>query len=189
MKKQIPSSPIDKMLEKYKTSLEHVADPKREEHIETVGFVEEIGDGVAYVSGLSSVMYNELLMFPKKTLGLVLNLEENRIGVILLGRSNHIKQGDMVRSTGRLLNVPVGNDFIGRVVNPLGQPLDGKVKPQAKTFYPIERIAPGVIDREPVNTPLQTGIKAIDSMIPIGLGQRELIIGDRGTGKSSLAIT
>ncbi|OGY18393.1 MAG: F0F1 ATP synthase subunit alpha [Candidatus Chisholmbacteria bacterium RIFCSPLOWO2_01_FULL_50_28] len=156
---------------------------------ESVGVVESAGDGVAMVRGLYKVMYNELLLFPKKTFGLAVNLEENRIGTIILGEHKHIKEGDLVHTTGRLLSVPVGNAFIGRVIDPLGFPLDGKPKPKETEFYPLERLAPGVIEREPVHVPLQTGVKAIDSMIPIGRGQRELIIGDRGTGKSSLPIT
>jgi F-type H+-transporting ATPase subunit alpha len=156
---------------------------------ERVGVVDSTGDGIAIVNGLSEAMYNEILLFPRRTYGLVLNLEPEKIGVILLGSGDHVKQGDIVRSTGRLLEIPVGKEFTGRVIDPLGRPLDGKPKPKADEYLPLERIAPGVVEREPVNTPLQTGIKAIDSMIPIGRGQRELIIGDRGTGKSSLAIT
>src|SRR3989344_2077082 len=156
---------------------------------ESVGIVEQAGDGIAYVKGLSHAMYNELLLFPRNTLGLALNLEKDHIGCVVLGNSQHIKEGDVVRSTGNLLQIPVGNEYIGRVIDPLGRPLDGKPAPKSQEFYPLERIAPGVVEREPVSTPLQTGIKAIDSMIPIGRGQRELIIGDRGTGKSSLAIT
>ncbi len=156
---------------------------------ESIGVVEETGDGIARVKGLSEAMYNELLLFPKGVYGLALNLEEDSIATVILGDAKHIKEGDIVRSTGKLLQIPVGDAFIGRVVNPLGFPLDEKPEPEASTHFPLERIAPGVVEREPVNTPLQTGIKAIDSMIPIGRGQRELIIGDRGTGKSSLAIT
>ena len=156
---------------------------------ESVGIVGQAGDGIAYVKGLSHAMYNELLLFPRNTLGLALNLEKDHIGCVVLGNSQHIKEGDVVRSTGNLLQIPVGNEYIGRVIDPLGRPLDGKPAPKSQEFYPLERIAPGVVEREPVSTPLQTGIKAIDSMIPIGRGQRELIIGDRGTGKSSLAIT
>lgn len=156
---------------------------------ESVGVIRETGDGIAIISGLSGAMYNELLLLPKSTFALTLNLEKDTVGAVILGESNHIKEGDIVRSTGSLLQIPVGDDLIGRVIDPLGKPLDGKPKPTRKEYYPIERIAPGVIEREPVNTPLQTGIKAIDSMIPIGRGQRELIIGDRGTGKSSIPIT
>jgi F-type H+-transporting ATPase subunit alpha len=156
---------------------------------ESIGVVKEAGDGVAIISGLSDAMYNELLLFPRNTYGLALNLEEREVGTIFLDVSTHIKEGDTVRSTGRLLQIPTGEGFVGRVIDPLGRPLDGKPQVRADDYYPIERIAPGVIEREPVNTPLQTGIKAIDSMIPIGRGQRELIIGDRGTGKSSLPIT
>jgi len=166
-----------------------IAKLKKDVKLESAGRIEEVGDGIAIVSGLSDVMYNELLKFPQKTIGVALNLNPDTTGVVILGKSRHLKQGDIVRGTGRLLNVPVGENFTGRIIDPLGRPLDGQSKPEAKEFYPSERIAPGVITREPVNTPLQTGIKAIDSIIPIGRGQRELIIGDRSTGKSSVAIT
>ncbi|MCH7951866.1 F0F1 ATP synthase subunit alpha [Patescibacteria group bacterium] len=156
---------------------------------ESVGIVEQSGDGIAIIKGLSDVTYNELLLFPKKTYGLALNLRKDRVGAIILGTATHIKQGDIVRSTGRLLEIPVGNDFLGRVIDPLGRPLDGKPKPRQDSYFPLDRIAPGVIKREPVHTPLMTGVTAIDSMIPIGRGQRELIIGDRGTGKSSITMT
>ncbi len=164
---------------------------KTESHLrtESIGRVKETGDGIALISGLRNIKYNELLLFPGGILGLAMNLEHDQIGVILLDKSDHIKQGDIVRSTGRLLEIPVGEQYIGRVIDPLGRPLDGKPTVEAKEFYPLERIAPGVVQREQVNSPLQTGIKAIDSMIPVGRGQRELIIGDRGTGKSSVAIT
>lgn len=156
---------------------------------ESIGVVEKAGDGVAIIKGLSDVMYSELLLFPKNTFGLALNLEKDVVGAIFLDKSTHITQGDTVRSTGKLLQIPVGETFIGRVIDPLGRPLDDEPPPQAKAYFPLERLAPGVVEREPVNTPLQTGIKAIDSMIPIGRGQRELIIGDRSTGKSSIPIT
>src|SRR3989344_7713241 len=152
----------------------------------TVGEILEVGDGIAKIGGLSSAMYGELLEFPQDTVGVSLNLEKDSIGAIILGAGTHLKEGDQVKSTGKLLTVPVGEELIGRVVDPLGNPIDGKAAIPSRTQYPVERIAPGVITRQPVNTPLQTGIKAIDSMIPIGRGQRELIIGDRKTGKSTI---
>ncbi|UCF71955.1 MAG: F0F1 ATP synthase subunit alpha [Deltaproteobacteria bacterium] len=153
-----------------------------------VGTVVEIGDGIARVYGLSSAKYSELLQFPHDTMGLALNLEEDYVGAAILGDCSLIKQGDEVRATGRVVEVPVGDALIGRVVNPLGRPRDGKGPIKAGKTRPIERAAPGVTMRQPVDTPVMTGIKAIDSMIPIGRGQRELIIGDRFTGKSAIAI-
>jgi len=153
-----------------------------------VGTVVEVGDGIARISGLSDCLAGEMLEFPGNTFGVALNLEEEIVGAMILGEYQHIKEGDIVKSTGRILSVPVGEELIGRVINPLGQPLDGKGEIKLEKFYPVEKIAPGVITRQSVNTPLQTGIKAIDSMIPIGRGQRELIIGDRQTGKTALAI-
>ncbi len=161
---------------------------KHEAKQEHVGEVLEIGDGIARMSGLSNVMASEMLEFPNNTFGVTLNLEEGIVGAMILGESGHIKEGDTVKSTGKVLSVPVGEAFLGRVVDPLGKPLDGKGPIKESAFYPVEKIAPGVIFREPVNTPLQTGIKAIDSMIPIGRGQRELIIGDRQVGKTAIAI-
>jgi F-type H+/Na+-transporting ATPase subunit alpha len=165
---------------------------------EKVGTVQEIGDGVARISGLSDAMASEMLEFTKSermtanknesVYGVALNLEEDRVGAMVLGNYEDIKEGDTVKSTGKILSVPVGEDFIGRVINPLGQPLDGKGDIKSEKFYPIEKIAPGVITRQRVNQPVQTGIKAIDAMIPIGRGQRELIIGDRQTGKTAVAI-
>jgi F-type H+-transporting ATPase subunit alpha len=155
---------------------------------EKIGKILEIGDGVAKITGLSNVMYNEMLELPRNTFGLALNLEEDLVGAVILGNYLHLKEGDLVKSTGRILEVPVGEELIGRVVNPLGIPLDNQGDINSKTTSPIEKLAPQVIVREPVNTPLQTGVKAIDSMIPIGRGQRELIIGDRGTGKTAIAI-
>ncbi len=152
------------------------------------GTVISAGDGIARVFGLERVMAGELLEFPDEVYGLALNLEENNIGVVMLGETSDIKEGTIVRRTGRILQVPVGEELLGRVVNSLGQPLDGKGAIKAKHFGPLERLAPGVVDRIPVKEPLQTGIKAIDSMIPIGRGQRELIIGDRQIGKSAIAI-
>lgn len=156
--------------------------------VSNVGSVIYVGDGIARVYGLDKAMAGELLEFPGETYGLVLNLEENAVGAVILGDYQHIKEGDMVKSTGRIMQVPVGNALLGRVVNPLGQPLDGKGPITTEKFRPVERVAPGVISRSPVNQPMQTGLKAIDSMVPIGRGQRELIIGDRQIGKTAIAI-
>ncbi len=153
-----------------------------------IGTVIEVGDGVARVRGLSGVMASELVEFPGGLYGMALNLEKDNVGVILLGDYSHLQEGDIARSTGRIISVPVGEELLGRVVNALGQPIDGKGPIRATKYRPIERIAPNVVTRLPVNTPVQTGIKAIDSMIPIGRGQRELIIGDRQTGKTAIAI-
>ncbi|MCR4419541.1 MAG: F0F1 ATP synthase subunit alpha [Clostridia bacterium] len=153
-----------------------------------VGIVLQVGDGIARVYGLERAMQGELLEFPGGVFGMVLNLEEDNIGCVLLGPYSHIKEGDEVRSTGRIAEVPVGEALIGRVVSPVGEPLDGKGKILTDRFRPVEFKAPGVIYRRPVNRPLQTGIKAVDSMIPIGRGQRELIIGDRQTGKTALVV-
>jgi F-type H+-transporting ATPase subunit alpha len=153
-----------------------------------VGVVRETGDGVARIEGLSDVMLNEMIEFPNGVFGLALNLEETEVGAILLGETTKVSQGDEVRTTGKLLRVPVGKALLGRVVNTLGQPLDGKGPVKTDSFYPLEKIAPGVIKRRSVSQPVQTGIMAIDAMIPIGRGQRELIIGDRATGKTTIAI-
>lgn len=154
-----------------------------------VGTIQSVGDGIARLSGLSSCMMGEILEFPGNTFGLALNLNEDTVGAVLLGEYQHLKEGMEVVSTGRIMEVPVGEKLLGRVVNPLGQPIDGKPAPKTSQTLPVESIAPGVIARESVTVPVQTGIIAIDSMIPIGRGQRELIIGDRGIGKSSIAIT
>ena len=153
-----------------------------------VGSVISLGDGIARLHGLERVMANEMLEFPHGISGIAMNLEEDQVGAVLLGDYSPLKEGDEVRRTGRIISVPVGDAMIGRVVNALGQPLDGKGPFEIDRYNPVERIAPGVIDREPVKQPLQTGLKAIDSMIPIGRGQRELIIGDRQTGKTAIAI-
>src|SRR5213594_1770334 len=153
-----------------------------------IGVVRETGDGVARIEGLSDVMLNEMIEFPNGVFGLALNLEETEVGTILLGDNTLVMEGDEVKTTGRLLQVPVGKALLGRVVNTLGQPLDGKGPIKTETFYPVEKIAPGVIKRRSVSQPVQTGIMAIDAMIPIGRGQRELIIGDRATGKTTIAI-
>ncbi len=152
------------------------------------GQILTIADGVAKVTGLSEAMYNEMIEFPGGTIGIALNLEEDEVGVVVLGESTHLKAGDEAKCTGKLLSVPVGKGLLGRVVNPLGQPLDGKGPVESSESYPVEKIAPGIIERRSVDQPLATGIMAIDSMIPIGRGQRELIIGDRGTGKTTIAI-
>jgi F-type H+-transporting ATPase subunit alpha len=155
---------------------------------QNVGVVREIGDGVAKIEGLTDAMLNEMLDFGNGITGLALNLEETEVGAIILGDYTSIKEGDEVRTTGKLLQVPVGKGLLGRVVNTLGQPLDDKGPVQSDTSYPVEKIAPGIIKRRSVNQPMQTGIMAIDAMIPIGRGQRELIIGDRSTGKTTIGI-
>ncbi len=156
--------------------------------IAEVGTVVAVGDGIARVFGLDHVMAGEMVQFPHDVFGLALNLEEDGVGCVLMGETHAIKEGDEARRTGKILSVPVGPGLIGRVVTPLGEPVDGKGPIEAVDRYPIERIAPGVVRRQPVKEPVQTGIKAIDGMIPIGRGQRELIIGDRQTGKTSIAV-
>src|SRR5690242_13155792 len=156
--------------------------------VDEVGTVITLGDGIARVYGLDKVMAGELLQFPHDVAGLAMNLEEDQVGVVLLGDYTEIKEGDEVKRTGRIMSVPVGNALIGRVVNSLGQPIDDKGPIATDQYIPLERIAPGVIDRQPVREPMATGLKAIDSMIPIGRGQRELIIGDRQTGKTAVAL-
>jgi F-type H+-transporting ATPase subunit alpha len=153
-----------------------------------VGSIISIGDGIARVHGVDNAMAGEMLEFPKGVFGIALNLEEESVGAVLLGEYKEIKEGDLVKRTGRIISVPVGEEMLGRVVNALGQPIDGKGPINTKQFSPIERLAPGVVDRQPVKEPLQTGLKAIDAMVPIGRGQRELIIGDRQTGKTAVAI-
>src|SRR5450631_1573092 len=155
---------------------------------QSAGVVREIGDGVAKIEGLTDTMLNEMLDFGNGVTGLALNLEETEVGAIILGDSTKIKEGQEVRTTGKLLQVPVGKGLLGRVVNALGQPLDGKGPIKNEVFYPVEKIAPGIIRRKSVSQPLQTGIMAIDAMIPIGRGQRELIIGDRSTGKTTIGV-
>ncbi len=156
--------------------------------VDDVGTVLYVGDGMARIYGLTKAMSGELLEFPNGVNGMVLNLEEDNVACAIMGDDVGIKEGDTVRRTGRIVQVPVGDSLIGRVVSPLGRPLDGRGPVETDKFRPVEVVAPGVIAREPVNTPLQTGIKAIDSIIPIGRGQRELIIGDRGTGKTAIAV-
>lgn len=172
------SSIIKKEIESYKKSLE----------IKTSGSVLEVGDGIARIYGLSDVMSGELLEFPHNVMGMALNLEENNVGAVILGNSSLIKEGDEVKATGRVVSVPAGDKMLGRVINSLGEPIDGKGNLDFDKYMPIERKASGIISRKPVVEPLQTGIKSIDGMVPIGRGQRELIIGDRQTGKTSIAI-
>ncbi|OOO00226.1 MAG: F0F1 ATP synthase subunit alpha [Epulopiscium sp. Nele67-Bin004] len=172
------SSVIKSQINNYKTHLE----------VSEVGTVMQVGDGIARVHGLQKAMAGELLEFPGGIYGMVLNLEEDNIGVVLLGSDQNIKEGDTVKSSGRVVEVPVGDVMNGRVVNALGQAIDGKGEIKSDKYRPVERVAPGVMTRKSVDTPLQTGEKAIDSMVPIGRGQRELIIGDRQTGKTAIAI-
>jgi F-type H+-transporting ATPase subunit alpha len=153
-----------------------------------VGTIVEVGDGIAQIYGLSGALASELLEFPGGVMGMAFNLEEETVGALILGDYTELKEGDQVKTTGRVVEVPVGDALIGRVVNPLGEPIDGKGPIKTTKTRPVERIAPGVIVRKPVDTPVQTGIKAIDAMIPIGRGQRELIIGDRQTGKTAIAV-
>ena len=153
-----------------------------------VGTVISIGDGIARIHGVERAMAGEMLEFPKGVFGIALNLEEDSVGAVLLGDYKEITEGDPVKRTGRIISVPVGEEMLGRVVNALGQPIDGKGPIASKQFLPVERLAPGVVDRQPVKEPLQTGLKAIDGMVPIGRGQRELIIGDRQTGKTAVAV-
>ena len=156
--------------------------------VSDTGTVIQVADGIARIYGLETAMQGELLEFPGEVYGMVLNLEEDNVGAVLLGGSNDISEGDIVKTTGRVVEVSVGDEMLGRVVNALGQPIDGKGPIHSEKYRRIERVAHGVIARKSVDTPLQTGIKAIDSMVPIGRGQRELIIGDRQTGKTAIAI-
>jgi F-type H+/Na+-transporting ATPase subunit alpha len=172
------TSILERELALYEPQLEQVG----------VGTVLEVGDGIARVYGLQDVMASELVEFPHGVMGMVLNLEEDNVGCVIMGSDTHIQEGDTVKRTGRIIDVPVGEALVGRVVNALGEPIDGKGPIVAERRRLIETRAPGVVDRQPVNQPLQTGLKAVDSMIPIGRGQRELIIGDRGTGKSTIAV-
>src|SRR6185436_14923716 len=172
------SSVLEQELERYESRLK----------MESVGTVLQVGDGIARIWGLDDAMAGELVLFPGDVSGIVLNLEEDNVGAALFGSADKIKQGDTVRRTGKLASVPVGNAMVGRVVNAIGHPIDGKGPIATTETRPMESGAPGVVDRQPVNQPVQTGLKAIDSMIPIGRGQRELIIGDRQTGKTAVAI-
>ena len=172
------SSIIKNEIENYKKSLD----------IKTSGSVLEVGDGIARIYGLSSAMSGELLEFPHGVMGMALNLEEDNVGAVILGDFSLIKEGDEVKATGRVVSVPAGEAMLGRVVNALGEPIDGKGEIKPEKYMEIERKASGIISRKPVSEPLQTGIKSIDGMVPIGRGQRELIIGDRQTGKTAIAI-
>ncbi|MGE5370507.1 MAG: F0F1 ATP synthase subunit alpha [Solirubrobacterales bacterium] len=172
------SAILKQQIERYQSEVE----------VSNVGTVIFVGDGIARVYGLQNAMAGELLEFPGGTVGMVLNLEEDNVGAVLLGDYSHIKEGDIVKGTGRIMSVPTGKAMLGRVVNALGQPIDGKGPINTDAFRPIERVAPGVVLRESVNTPMQTGLKAIDAMVPIGRGQRELIIGDRQTGKTAICV-
>ncbi len=167
---------------------EQIANYEQTVAVEEVGSVISVGDGIARVHGLEKVMFGEMIAFPHNVFGIALNLEEDQVGAVLLGEYNEVKEGDTVKRTNTIMSVPVGEALIGRVVNPLGEPLDDKGPIAATQRIPLERIAPGVLDRQPVREPLQTGIKAIDAMIPIGRGQRELIIGDRQTGKTAVIL-
>lgn len=169
---------IKKEIENYKKSLD----------VKTSGTVLEVGDGIARIYGLSSVMSNELLEFPNGVMGMALNLEENNVGAVILGNASLIKEGDGVKATGRVVSVPAGEGMLGRVVNALGEAIDGKGEIRPSKYMPVERKASGIISRQPVFEPLQTGLKSIDGMVPIGRGQRELIIGDRQTGKTAIAL-
>jgi len=167
---------------------DHIGNYVVDVDVAEVGTVVSVGDGIARIHGIERAMAGEMLEFPHGLFGIALNLEEESVGSVLLGHSTEIKEGDTVKRTGRIISVPVGDEIVGRVVNALGQPIDGKGPIASKQFMPIERLAPGVVDRQPVKEPLQTGLKAIDGMVPIGRGQRELIIGDRQTGKTAVAV-
>ena len=172
------SSVIKEQIKQYSTKLE----------TSDIGTVIQVADGIARIHGLEKAMQGELLEFPGEVYGMVLNLEEDNVGAVLLGDRRNINEGDIVKTTGRVVEVPVGDQLTGRVVNSLGQPIDNKGPIETDKYRPIERVASGVISRKSVDTPIQTGIKAIDAMVPIGRGQRELIIGDRQTGKTAIAI-
>ena len=179
---QIRADEITKILRQEIENYERAID------VSEVGSVISVGDGIARIHGLEKVMSGELIEFPHDVAGIAMNLEEDQVGAVLLGDATEISEGDEVRRTGRIMSVPVGEAMVGRVVNALGQPIDGKGPVQTTQFFPVERLAPGVVARQPVKEPMQTGIKAIDAMIPIGRGQRELIIGDRQTGKTAIAL-
>ncbi|MDA1312969.1 MAG: F0F1 ATP synthase subunit alpha [Acidobacteria bacterium] len=179
---QISAQEISKLLREQIENYEGTVE------VAEVGSIISLGDGIARLHGLEKVMAGEMLAFPHNVAGIAMNLEEDQVGAVLLGEYTNLQEGDEVRRTGRIISVPVGEALIGRAVDALGRPLDGKGPIETKEYLPVERIAPGVIERQPVKEPMQTGIKAIDSMIPIGRGQRELIIGDRQTGKTAIAI-
>src|SRR5579859_5584355 len=179
---QIRADEITTLLRQEIENYERVID------VSETGSVISVGAGIARIHGLEKVMAGELIEFPHGVSGIAMNLEEDQVGAVLLGEYQHIREGDTVKRTGKIMSVPVGEAMIGRVVDALGRPIDGKGPIVTSRRNPIERLAPGVVDRQPVKQPLQTGIKAIDSMVPIGRGQRELIIGDRQTGKTAIAI-
>src|SRR5215468_4100775 len=167
---------------------EQIAGAKAAVAKENVGVIREIGDGVARIEGLTDAMLNEMIDLGKGITGIALNLDETEVGVVVLGDYTRLQEGDEVRATGKLLQVPVGKGLLGRVVNMLGEPVDGKGPVNSDVFYPVEKMAPGIIRRRPVSQPVETGIMAIDAMVPIGRGQRQLIIGDRSTGKTTICI-
>src|SRR6476661_6683220 len=179
---QLNSSEISELIKSRIQGLEGSADVRNQ------GTVISVADGICRIHGLSDVMQGEMLEFPGNTFGLALNLERDSVGSVVLGAYEHITEGDVVKTTGRILEVPVGPELIGRVVDALGQPIDGKGPVNAKMTDVIEKVAPGVIERKSVSQPVQTGLKAIDAMVPVGRGQRELIIGDRQTGKTAVAV-
>jgi F-type H+-transporting ATPase subunit alpha len=179
---QIRADEITSILRQEIENYDHAID------VSETGSVISLGDGIARIHGLERVMAGELIEFPHGVSGIAMNLEEDQVGAVLLGEYQHLREGDEVKRSGRIMSVPVGEALIGRVVNALGEPVDGKGPILTDKFNPIERLAPGVVERQPVKQPMQTGIKAIDGMIPIGRGQRELIIGDRQTGKTAIAI-
>ncbi|MBU6421376.1 MAG: F0F1 ATP synthase subunit alpha, partial [Gammaproteobacteria bacterium] len=179
---QLNPSEISQLI---KSRIEHF---DAEAEARNVGTVVSVTDGIVRIHGLQAAQYGEMLEFPKNTFGLALNLERDSVGAVILGDYEHISEGNTVKTTGRILEVPVGPELLGRVVNSLGEPIDGKGPIKSKLTSPIEKVAPGVIARQSVSQPVQTGYKAIDSMVPIGRGQRELIIGDRQTGKTALAV-
>ncbi|HXW69025.1 MAG TPA: F0F1 ATP synthase subunit alpha, partial [Dissulfurispiraceae bacterium] len=165
-----------------------ITDFEKRVDVSEVGVVVAVGDGISRIYGLDNCMSSELLEFPNNVFGMALNLEEDMVGTVLFGEDTAIQQGDVVKRTGKIMSVPVGEEMIGRVVNAIGQPIDGKGPINAKTSRIVDVVAPGIVDRQPVREPLQTGVKAIDAMIPVGRGQRELIIGDRQTGKTAIAL-
>src|ERR1700720_262920 len=179
---QIKADEITKLLR------EQIENFEQKIQVDEVGTVVTLGDGIARVHGLDKVMAGELIEFPHGVAGLAMNLDEDQVGAVLLGDYTEIKEGDTVKRTGKIMSVPVGDGMIGRVVDALGNPIDDKGPIQSSQRNPLERLAPGVIDRQPVREPIQTGIKSIDAMIPIGRGQRELIIGDRQTGKTAIIL-
>ena len=177
---QLNASEISDLIKKQIEGFDFEAEAKTE------GTVVSVSDGIVRIHGLADVQFGEMLEFPGNTFGMALNLEQDSVGAVILGDYLHISEGDKVKCTNRLVEVPVGNSLLGRVVNPLGQDIEGKGNINAEDHRPLEIVAPGVIDRKSVDQPIQTGIKAIDSMVPIGRGQRELIIGDRQTGKTAV---